>query len=522
VRPLLDPDEGRYAEIPREMVASGDWVTPRLDDLKYFEKPPLQYWMTAAAYRAFGFSPWTSRLWSFGLGFACLPLVFAWTRRRYGEMAGRAALLALAVSPYFALVGHLNLLDAALTFWLTATVLAFLQAQTSDPGSTAERRWMLGCWIAAALAFLSKGLVVGVLVGTPLIVYSVLERDARPWKRLHLAVGIPAFLCIAAPWLILVSRRNADFLQFFFVHEHLARYLTTVHERVEPWWYFIPILFVGVLPWLPPLVRACRSAWSREEPGVAFKPLKFLLIYSAFTFLFFSASGSKLSYYVLPVVPALAVVVGAEWSVGRWLLTRTAWISAGFLLLVAIGWLVYCWHTNAFIPAEVAIWCVVAIVVGFIGVIGARRSQGELPMGKVCVVAAAAILGWQSLMLAYAATPPLNTSRDLIATVRPYIHPGTTLYSVGQLRETILPYLQRTYIMVDHEGELEFGLHAEPGHQSLTFEQFLQQWNASTDAIAFVSPQLWPRYQQRGLSGRVIASDASEDGRHGTIVLGRH
>ena len=142
LRPLLDPDEGRYAEIPREMAASGDWVTPRLNDLKYFEKPPLQYWMTAAAYRAFGQSPWSSRLWSFALAFACLPLVFAWTRRLYGDRSGRAALLALAVSPYFAIVGHLNLLDSGFTFWLTATVLAFLRAQTSEPGSSAERR---GC-----------------------------------------------------------------------------------------------------------------------------------------------------------------------------------------------------------------------------------------------------------------------------------------------------------------------------------------------------------------------------------------
>src|SRR6185503_20469762 len=118
LRGLFAPDEGRYAEIPREMLASGDWITPRLNDLKYFEKPPLQYWMTAAAYRAFGQSPWSSRLWSFALAFACLPLVFGWTRRLYGERSGRAALLALAVSPYFAIVGHLNLLDPGFTFWL--------------------------------------------------------------------------------------------------------------------------------------------------------------------------------------------------------------------------------------------------------------------------------------------------------------------------------------------------------------------------------------------------------------------
>src|ERR1700758_1691903 len=119
VRPMLDPDEGRYAEIPREMLASGDWITPRFNDLKYFEKPPLQYWATAAVYALFGQSEWSSRAWSVGRGFACLPLVFAWVRRLYGADAALSALAALAVSPFFLIVGHLNLLDAAFTFWLS-------------------------------------------------------------------------------------------------------------------------------------------------------------------------------------------------------------------------------------------------------------------------------------------------------------------------------------------------------------------------------------------------------------------
>src|SRR5262252_9919273 len=100
LRPMLDPDEGRYAEIPREMLASGDWLTPRLNDLKYFEKPPLQYWATAAVYAVFGLSEWSSRIWSVGLAFACLALVYAWVRRGYGPDAALAALAALGVSPY--------------------------------------------------------------------------------------------------------------------------------------------------------------------------------------------------------------------------------------------------------------------------------------------------------------------------------------------------------------------------------------------------------------------------------------
>src|SRR6185437_12895927 len=148
-------------------------------------------------------------------------------------------------------------------------------------------------------AILSKGIVVGVLTGVSLIAYSLLERDIRPWKRLHVALGLPLFLLVSAPWFVAVSVRNPDFPGFFFIHEHFARFLTTVHQRVEPWWFFLPLLLFGVLPWIFSVVGASRRAWQDEGAGGQFKPLRFLLIFAAVTLLFFSASGSKLAPYIL-------------------------------------------------------------------------------------------------------------------------------------------------------------------------------------------------------------------------------
>jgi 4-amino-4-deoxy-L-arabinose transferase-like glycosyltransferase len=335
--PLFEPDEGRYAEVPREMVASGDWITPRLNDLKYFEKPPLQYWATAALYSVFGLSEWTARLWTVGLAFLCLPLVFAWTSRLYGYAAGCAALIALAVSPYFALIGHLNLLDAGFTFWVSGTVFAFTLAQSAAVGSPAERRWMGLSWAAAALAVLSKGLAVGVLVGLTLVLYSLIERDVRVWRRLHVGVGLPLFLALAAPWFLAVSWRNAAFPEFFFVHEHFVRFLTTVHQRTEPWWYFGPILLIGVLPWLGRALGTVRDAWVDSEADQTFKPLKFLALFSIVTVLFFSLSGSKLAPYILPAIPPLAALAGARVSSYPRFLQRTARASGALLLLAAAG-----------------------------------------------------------------------------------------------------------------------------------------------------------------------------------------
>jgi 4-amino-4-deoxy-L-arabinose transferase-like glycosyltransferase len=506
VRALLDPDEGRYAEIPREMLASGDWITPRFDGLKYFEKPPLQYWATAAAYAGFGVSEWSSRLWSVGLAFACLPLVYAWVACFYGAGSALAALLALAVSPFFAVVGHLNLLDGAFTFWLTAALLAFTVAQSAPPASVPERRWMLAAWALAALAVLSKGIVVGVLAGGALMLYTLIERDAAPWRRLHPAAGVALFLGVAAPWFVAVSLRNPSFPQFFFVHEHFTRFLTTVHQRFEPWWYFLPLLLLAVLPWLPGLLRACRRAWPQAGTGAArFRPLRFLLLYAALTLVFFSASGSKLAPYILPLLPVLAAVTGAGNPAPLALARTAAWVGAALVLLVAGGLLIYSARVNSFVPQAAWYWAFGAVAAAFAAAaLAAARRVSVQP--AVLASALGEMLAWQGLLCEYALIPPARSARELVSAVRPFIGAYTPLYSVGQYRETVSPYLGRTLQLAGYEGELQFGLREEP-QRRMTLEQFASRWSAADQGVAFFDPQLWDSWRRRGFPGRVIAAD---------------
>ena len=515
VRPMFDPDEGRYAEIPREMAVTGDWLTPRFDGLKYFEKPPLQYWATAAAYTVFGEHEWTSRLWTVALAFACLPMVFGWTRRLYGLKAALGAVVALCVSPYFGIVGHLNLLDAAFSFWLTGAVFAFALAQSTEVGSQDERRWMLVAWVAAALAILSKGIVVGVLAGTSLIIYSAIERDLRPWKRLHTAIGVPLFLLVGAPWFIAVSLRNPDFAEFFFIHEHFARFLTTVHQRVEPWWFFLPLLLLGVFPWGLAAIRGPLYAWRDAGPTPQFKPLRFLLIFAVFTLVFFSMSGSKLAPYIQPMFPPLAAIVGACVAERATFMRNTAIITASLVAFVGVGLLIYSAIHNSFIPQAAIVWTAVGIALMLAAVVitSARQRPGEVVPAVAIAVAGA--FAWQAFMTALGVVPPARSARELIAETQPYVHPQTALYSVGQYRETISPYLHRTLTLVDFEGELHFGLQAEPGKQMATPEDFVTRWNSSTDAVAFFGPRLWEQYRRQGLPGRVIAADTY------TVVVSR-
>ncbi|MGB8433921.1 MAG: glycosyltransferase family 39 protein, partial [Burkholderiales bacterium] len=323
VRPLVRADESRYAEISREMVASGDWVTPRLNGFKYFEKPPLQYWTTALAFEAFGLSEWTARLWTALTGFLAILATWYFGNRLRGPPVGLLAAAVLASAQLFAALGHFNTLDMGVAAFLAIAVFAFVLAQLDTASATARRGWMLVAWAAAALATLSKGLIGPALPAAALILYVLIERDWRLLTRLHVASGALLFLAISAPWFVAVTRANPEFFHFFFIHEHLERFLTKVHGRYQPLWYFVPILLGGLIPWTVTLFPALVRSW-RSDCAVRFKPLRFLVVWSATVFVFFSVSSSKLPSYILPILPALAVVIGAalpalgkRWTVGQ-------------------------------------------------------------------------------------------------------------------------------------------------------------------------------------------------------------
>ncbi|HEX5629933.1 MAG TPA: phospholipid carrier-dependent glycosyltransferase [Usitatibacteraceae bacterium] len=309
-RPLAHPDEGRYSEISREMAASGDWVTPRLNGIKYFEKPPLQYWASAAAFSLLGESEFTARIYTALCGLIAL-LAVGYTARRLA--GGDAALLAVGVllsSPYFLGLAGVVTLDMGLTAWTTVAVCAFLLGASGPEAG--RRRWFLLAWAGMALAVLSKGLIGIVFPAAAIFLHCLANRDWRLLAKLEWWRGTALFLLIAAPWFVLVSMANPEFPQFFFVHEHFERFLSKSHRREEPWWYFWPILFAGFLPWMLGLVPAALEGWRREGSAASFPWRRFALLWSAFILAFFSASSSKLPAYILPVFPVFALVLG-DW-----------------------------------------------------------------------------------------------------------------------------------------------------------------------------------------------------------------
>jgi 4-amino-4-deoxy-L-arabinose transferase-like glycosyltransferase len=513
LRPLFDPDEARYAEIAREMWASGDWVTPRLNGVAYFEKPPLQYWATAGAYSVFGVSEWAARLWCYSLSFLCILMTYVFVRRLWDARHAIAATLVLATSPYFVLVAHLNLLDAALTFFLTTTLFAFLLAQREHANARAERNWMLLAWGSLALAVLSKGIVAPVLTGATLAAYSLFTGDWRPWRRLQARWGLPLFLLITVPWFWLISARNPGFLQFFFVHEHFARFLTTVHRHAEPWWFFLPIVALGVLPWIGRLWPAIREGWQRPHAAGSIRVERFLVLWCAVVLAFFSVSGSKLVPYALPVMPALAVLLAPRIASDPRATRRAAWISLTLVLICAAGLIIT--ETREGASILLLAWAAAAVLLACLAQLSLRIGRFGRPELRWLPLALASFLAWQSLMMSYGERQSTRSAKPLVAAVRDHVHPGTALYSVGQYRQSASLYLARELRVVGYEGEIEFGLNpTEPAHPT-TLPEFESEWTHAFDAIAFVQPEAFAKLRASGLPGQVLAADSH------SIVLSR-
>lgn len=310
--PLGNPDEGRYAEIPREMLAAGDLVTPHLDGVKYFEKPPLMYWMVAACLKVFGPGEWSMRAAPALFSLGGVLLTYAAARRIYGRAAGLWAATVLGTSVLYFALARILILDMAVAVLVSATLFCFILGVREPP--SARRRWLFfGLYASAALATLTKGLIGFLVTGAVMFLWLLLFNQWKRLRPLYFWTGSLLFLVIAAPWHILAAWRNPEWPRFYFIYEHWERYLSTGHKRSEPWWFFLPIVAVGLFPWLgflwAALRRALTGGWARRHENVE---AWFFVTWAAFILLFFSGSESKLVPYILPVFPPLAVLIGRE------------------------------------------------------------------------------------------------------------------------------------------------------------------------------------------------------------------
>jgi 4-amino-4-deoxy-L-arabinose transferase-like glycosyltransferase len=513
LRPLFNPDEGRYAEIPREMLSGGDWVIPHLNGLAYIEKPPLQYWATAAALRVFGSNEFAARFYTALCAMATLAVVWLMAAKLWSEAAAWRAAAVLAGMLLFVVLGQLLTLDMSLTFYMTLALAGFLLAQSARPaprGAAAARRWMLLAWAATALGVLTKGLVAAAIPGAVLVLYSLYTRDVSVWRRLYVARGLPLLLAITVPWHWLAAMRLPGFLQFFFVHEHLARYLTPSADREEAWWFFIVVFALGSIPWTPSAVRVVALGWRRTAARGQFDAALFLWIWIVFVGVFFSLSDSKLIPYILPAMPALALLIGQS--------PQTAWrrdvlIAALVTVLAAIGLAVASLYGPRFIAAtdRGAYFATLARPLAEIAALLAVSGVFVLSQRRRDLTRCAVFLGvgWclagLLLMRAAAAVAPIY-SGVVLARAGGIAH-DAPLFSVGTYDQTLPFYWRRTVELVAYRGELDFGLQRNPGAEIPGVADFAARWRALPDAYAVMEKTMFDDLKSRGLPMREVARD---------------
>jgi len=295
---LKEPDEGRYAEIPREMIELNEYVIPHVNYVKYFEKPPLFYWAVALSYKTFGISEWSFRLTNALAAFFTVLVLYLFVRRLFHEdLAFLSSMILLSSFGFFSMA-RIVTIDMFFTFWLFLALLAFYAYYR-------EKKPMMVYlfYVSLACATISKGIVALILIGITIVIYLFFEKNLIFLKEMRWIKGFLLYAIITVPWFILISLKERDFLYFFFIDQHVLRFLTTKHKRTGSLFYFIPVLFAGMLPWSFFIPRGIAYLWKIKE-------MKIFIIWTCVVFIFYSVSRSKLPPYILPIVPSLSIIVG--------------------------------------------------------------------------------------------------------------------------------------------------------------------------------------------------------------------
>jgi 4-amino-4-deoxy-L-arabinose transferase-like glycosyltransferase len=519
-RTLVPPDEGRYAEMAREMFASGDWITTRLNGIKYFEKPPLQTWMNALSFTLFGLGDWQARLWTGLCGLLGVVLTGVAGTRVFGARIGFYAALVLGSSFYWVACSQIDSLDMGLSGMMTLALCALLIAQRDDAQESERRNWMLACWAGMALSVLSKGLIGLVLPGGVLVFYTIFSRDWAIWKRLHIVKGLILFFLIATPWFVLVGLKNPEQPHFFFVHEHFDRFFKKEHHREAAWYIFFVLLAAGSVPWVGVLVQSLVGAARRNGETTTFRPRLMLLVWVAFITLFFTKSNSKLPGYILPVFPGVALLVAVYLDAGT---RRGRMLTAALTALLGVGLLVTVPFMHKFarhagedvLYAAYQPWVLAAglvlLIGGCLALLYARQMLRDL---FVVVLAVAGFAGTQLLLVGFEPIGQVRAGVDLLPALRAAgaTNPAMKVYSVGIYEQSLTFYLGRPVTLVDYRDEFDFGLQQQPELAIPTIPAFVARWRADAAAgvrdVAITRPELAADLQRQGVPLRIVAGDA--------------
>lgn len=505
--PLQDPDEGRYAEIPREMIESGDWVTPRLNYVVYFEKPPLFYWLVALSYQAFGQTEGAARLVSAVSGIATVLLTYWLGLSLVGRRGALLGAAVLGASPLFFVLGQALTIDMLLTACMTGTLACFHRAHAAP----AKAGWVLAVSLCAALGVLAKGPVALALPGLIALTFLLLRRD---WSTLGALVRpgpVLAFGLVVVPWFWLVSAANPEFLDYFFVREHLRRFASNVGHPEGPL-YYVPVVLLGLLPWSAVAIGLACARQGRTSFGEIPRDAKtFLLLWAGIVLGFFTAASSKLATYILPAVPPLALLLGS------WLDRVAERAELTTTVVRALGTLMFVLGAVAFtvgvvgLPFEVALgqafggdpedvrdiaYATIASGLGFAvpGFVVGRSALGA----RLSTATALLVLILGVGLGIFGALPGramVKTSQALAAAAAPEMREGDLLVLYKKLWQGLPFYAEQRISMIKNYDEIKHMVPITPDRERYYWKDLkplVREWDSGRRVFLFTNRELVP------------------------------
>jgi 4-amino-4-deoxy-L-arabinose transferase-like glycosyltransferase len=483
--PISAPDGARYAEIPREMLVTGDYITPHLNGVKYFEKPPLFYWLQALSIKIFGVNEFAASLVNTIMAIGSALWTYIISRKIYGRVSAWISSLIFATSGLVFALTRLVTLDMSLTFFLTGSLGLFLLA-TGSSCSTKRTSYLLMMYSLAACAVMTKGLIGIVFLGMIITVWISIYREWYNLKTYHIFSGGLIFLLLVLPWHILVQLKNPEFFRFYFFEQHFLRYFTEYASRTQKSWFLPIVTLSGLYPWTVFLPQAMTLSFPRNM--TEFKESRdtvFLLLWITIIYIFYTFSNSKLIPYILPIFPPIAILLGRFFA-HFWQTLNCKEISAGFYTLIILNLILISaalvatifidFNEHAITKQELYLVAVI-ITLSTIAIYAFYNKTRTSVSCTILIITTSVLWLYLSPKM-----PVINRQsiKPLINILQQKLTPTNEIICYGTYYQDLPFYLQRIVTIADYHGELAFGIkHQNTSSWIIDPKTFWEKWHSN-------------------------------------------